>query len=67
MNRAYNKRTMPKISKKVSNFEDHTEKIYSDKTVHDYNMGFHAIHSTLVTLQCDRALFLDSRRILEIK
>jgi hypothetical protein len=60
MNRAYNKEARPKNVKKVSNFEDHTKNFYSDKTVHFYNMGFHAIYSKLVTLQCNRALFLIS-------
>ena len=57
MNRTYNKGARPKMTKKVSNFEDHAENFYSDKTVHFYNMGFHAIYSILVTLQCNRALF----------
>jgi hypothetical protein len=33
MNRAYNKREKLNIAKKVSNFEDHAENFYSDKTV----------------------------------
>ena len=44
MNRAY-KGSRAKTVKKVSNFEDHAENFYSDKTVHFYNMGFHAIYS----------------------
>jgi hypothetical protein len=58
MNRAYNK---PKNVKKVSNFEDHAENFYSNKTVHLYNMPFHAIYSVIVTLQRNRALFYISR------
>jgi hypothetical protein len=57
MNRAYNKGERPKTAKQVSNFEDHTGNFYTDKTVHFYNMGFHEIYSTKVTLQRDRALF----------
>jgi hypothetical protein len=38
MNRTYNKGAKPKMTKKVSNFEDHVEKFYSDKMVHFYNM-----------------------------
>ena len=57
MNRAYNKGTRPKKVKKVSNFEDHTENFYSDKTVNFYNMGFHGIYSLIDTLQCKRAFF----------
>jgi hypothetical protein len=60
MNRAYNKREKPKIVKKVSNFEDQTEKFYSDKTVHFYNIGFHTTYSAIVTLQRNKALFLIS-------
>jgi hypothetical protein len=60
MNRVYNKGARPKIVKKVSNFEDYTNNFYSDKTVYFYNMGFHATYSTIVTLQCNRALFLIS-------
>ena len=56
MKRAYNKGARPKIKKKVSNFEDHAENFYSDKTVHFYNMGFHEIYSTIIT----RQLFLIS-------
>ena len=59
MKRAYNKEARHKIEKKVSDFEDHAECFYSDKTVHFYNMGFHATCSTTVTLQCKRALFLN--------
>jgi hypothetical protein len=69
INRAY-KRARPKTVKKVSNFEDHTNNFYSDKTVHFYNMGFHSTYSTVVTLQCIRAIierFFDTRRILEEK
>jgi hypothetical protein len=58
MNRTYNKGERPKTVKKVSNFEDHTENFYSDKTVHFYNMRFHATYSAIVTLQCNRTLFL---------
>ncbi len=57
MNRAYNKGARPKNVKKVSNFLDHTKNFYSDKTVYLYNMGFRAIYSSIVTLQCNRALF----------
>ena len=60
MNRTCNKGTRPKNVKKVSNFQDHTKNFYSDKTVHFYNIGFHAIYSKIVTLQRDRALFLIS-------
>ena len=60
MNWAYYKGDRPKSVKKVSNFEDHTNNFYSDKMVHFYNIGFHAIYSKLVTLQCKRALFLIS-------
>ncbi len=60
MNRTCNKRARPKIPKKVSNFEDLSENVYSDKTVHFYNTEFHAIYSKIVTLQRDRALFLIS-------
>ena len=60
MKRAYNKGEKPKIAKKVSNFEDHAENFYSDKTVHFYNIGFHATYSAIATLQCNRALFLIS-------
>ncbi len=49
MNRAYNKGARPKTVKKVSNFEDHTNNFYSEKTVNFYNMGFHATYSTIVT------------------
>jgi hypothetical protein len=56
----YNKGARPKIRKKVSNFEDHAENFYSDKAVHFYNMGFHAIYFIKVTLQRNRALFLIS-------
>ena len=65
MNRAYNKGASPKTVKKVSNFEDITNNFYSDKTVHFYNMGFNATYSTIVTLQCDRALFFISAVFLE--
>jgi heme exporter protein D len=58
MKRAYNKGAKPKIKKKVSNFEDHAENFYSDKTVHFYNMGSHGIYFIIVTLQLNRALFL---------
>jgi hypothetical protein len=57
MNRAYNKGARLKIAKKVSNFEDRAENFYSDKTVHFYNMKFHATYSAIVTLQCNRAHF----------
>ena len=60
MNRTCNKGARPKFPKKVSNFEDHAENFYSDKTVHFYNMGFHAIYSIIVTLQRNRALFFIS-------
>jgi hypothetical protein len=64
MNRTYNwpkiKGDRPKIAKKVSNFEDHAENFYSDKTVHFFNVGFRATYSIIVTLQCNRALFLIS-------
>ncbi len=49
-----------KTVKKVSNFEDHTNYFYLEKTVHFYNMGFHAKYSLIVTLQFNRALFLVS-------
>ena len=58
MNRTCKKGARPKFPKKVSNFEDHAENFYSYKTVHFYNMGFHAIYSIIVTLQRKRALFL---------
>ncbi len=45
------------IAKKLSNFEDHTGNFYSYKTVHFYNMGFHAIYSIIVTLKFNRELF----------
>ena len=64
MNRTYNKGARPKMTKKVSNFEDHTEKFYSDKKVHFYNMAFHAIYFSIVTLQRNRALFLKKNEIL---
>jgi hypothetical protein len=51
MNRAYNKWARLKIAKKVSNFEDHAENFYSNKTFRFYNMGFHSIYSKIVTLQ----------------
>jgi hypothetical protein len=60
INRIFNKGTRPKNVKKVSNFSDHTKNFYSDKTVHFYNIGFHAIYAKIVTLQRDRALFLIS-------
>jgi hypothetical protein len=60
MNQAYNKGAIPKNVKKVSNFQDHTKNFYSDKTVHFYNKGFHAIYSKILTLQRDRTLFLIS-------
>ena len=60
MKRAYNKGARPKIAKKVSNFEDHAENFYSNKTFRFYNMGFHSIYSKIVTLQRDIALFLIS-------
>jgi len=60
MNRAYNKRARLKIAKIVSNFEDPTEIVYSNNTVHFYNIGFHAIYPTLVTLQRNRAFFFIS-------
>jgi hypothetical protein len=55
------KRASPKIAKKVSDFGDHAENFYSDKTVHFFNVGFHEMYSTIVTLQRDRALFLISK------
>ena len=61
MDRAYNKGARPKMTKKVLNFEDHAENFYSDKTVHFFNVGFHEMYSTIVTLQRDRALFLISK------
>ncbi len=64
MNRAYIKGDRPKNGKKVSNFEDHTENFYSNKTVHFYNMGCHAIYSIIVTLQRNIALFFDISCIL---
>jgi hypothetical protein len=60
MNRTFNKGARSKMTKKVSNFEDHAEKFYSDKKVHFYNMEFRATYSIKVTLQCNRALFLIS-------
>ena len=60
MNRAFNKGDRPKISNKVSNFEDHAENFYSDKKVHFYNMRYRATYSIIVYLQCKRALFLIS-------
>jgi hypothetical protein len=60
MNQTYNKGARPKMTKIVSNFEDHAEKFYSDKRVHFYNMGFRATYAIIVTLQCNRALFLIS-------
>ena len=60
MNRSYNKETIPKTMKKVSNFEDHGENFYSDKKVHFYNMGFLPKYSLIVTLQFNRALLLIS-------
>ncbi len=48
----------PKIPKKVSNFEDLSENFYSGKTVYFYNLGFYAIYFIIVTLQCNRAVFL---------
>jgi hypothetical protein len=65
MNRACNKGDGPKSVKKVSNFEDLSENFFSDKTVHIYNMGFYATYSTIITLQCNRALFLISVVIWE--
>ena len=58
MNRTYNKGARPKMTKKGSNFEDHAENFYSDKTVNFFNMRFHAIYSLLVSLKSYRALFL---------
>jgi 7-keto-8-aminopelargonate synthetase-like enzyme len=58
MNRAYNKGVRLNIAKKLSNFEEHAENFYSDKTIHFYNMGFHAICSIMATLQRNGALFL---------
>jgi hypothetical protein len=51
------------LKKKVSNFEDHAENFYSDKTVHlgtvhFFNMGLHETYSVIDTLQRNRALFL---------
>jgi hypothetical protein len=60
MKRTYNKGAKPKMTKKLSNFEDNAENFYSDKTVHFYNMRFHATYSAIVTLQFRRALFLIS-------
>ena len=42
MNQAYKKGERPKIAKKLSNFEDHTENFI--------NTGFHATYSAIVTL-----------------
>jgi hypothetical protein len=58
MNRTCNKGARPKNVKKVSNFEDHTNNFYSDKTIHSYNIRFHAKYSFIVTLQWKIALFL---------
>ena len=60
MKRAYNKRARPKIAKKASNFEDHAENFYSDKTVHLYNMGFQTTYSSIIALQYSRAFFFIS-------
>jgi hypothetical protein len=57
------KRASPKIAKKISDFGDHAENFYSDKTVHFFNVGFHEMYSTIVTLQRDRALFFDIKII----
>jgi hypothetical protein len=58
MNRAYHKGTWPKMMKIVSNFEEYAENFYSEKTVHFYNMGFHAVYSAIITLQRNRSFFL---------
>ncbi len=42
------------------------ENFYSDKTVHFYNMGFHAAYSTIITLQLDRTFFWKKNEILVI-
>ena len=60
MNRAYNKGENCKKSK----FEEHAGNFYSVKTVHFYNMGFHATYSAIVTLQRNRVLFLISVEFL---
>jgi hypothetical protein len=67
MKRIFNKGARPKMTKIVSNFEDHSEKFYSDKRVHFYNLGFRATYSSIVILQCNRALFFEICRILEEK
>jgi hypothetical protein len=51
MNWAYNKGERPKIPKKVSNFEDHTENFYSDKAVHFFKMGESFLLEKLVSEQ----------------
>ena len=60
MNRTCKKGARPKNVNKVSNFEDLSENFYSDKTIHFFKIGFYATYSTIVTLQCNRALFLIS-------
>ena len=57
MNWAFIKVAIPKTMKIVSNFEDHGENFYSDKTVHFYNIGFLQKYSLIVILQCDKGLF----------
>jgi hypothetical protein len=58
MKRAYYNGERPKNDEKSIEFDDHAENFYSDKTVHFYHMGFHATYSAIVTLQCNRAIFL---------